>query len=142
MPEDARLQALIALHTPLPKRKSNDGGILPALVKRAAELGAKLWRNNVGTLQDRYGNYVSYGLCIGSSDLIGYTKHKITQDDVGKTYCIFTAIEAKSSTGRASPAQSRFIESVSRDGCISGIARSADDAEEIIKNLVRLPAQK
>ena len=38
------------------------------------ELGVgpvRLWRNNVGALRDERGRLVTYGLCKGSSDLIG-----------------------------------------------------------------------
>jgi hypothetical protein len=31
----------------------------------------RLWRNNVGALRDERGRLVTYGLCKGSSDLIG-----------------------------------------------------------------------
>lgn len=133
MPEDDRLKALIALHTPLPKRKSNDGGILPALIKRASELGAKLWRNNVGTLQDRHGNYVSYGLCVGSSDLIGYTQVLITPDMIGRVVAVFTAIEAKAARGTATDRQVAFVGKVRADGGIAQIVRSVQELEYTLK---------
>lgn len=137
MPEDARLKELIAKHTPLPKRKrkSNDGGILPALVKRAAELGTKLWRNNVGTLQDKRGNYVSYGLCIGSSDLIGYTVRTITAADVGTQVAIFTSIEAKAQRGTATDKQVAWIGNVRADGGIAQIVRSVSKLEYTLKGM-------
>ncbi len=128
LPEDLYLQKLIAHHTPKPKRKTDDG-LVPKLIERALELGARLYRNNVGTLRDRFGHYVTYGLCVGSSDLIGYTKRVIQPQDVGRTVAVFTAIEAKSASGRASDRQVAFVERVRADGGIAQIVRSVQELE-------------
>ena len=45
---------------------------MPKLIKLSAQLGMKLWRNQVGTYKLADGRYISSGLCVGSSDLIGY----------------------------------------------------------------------
>lgn len=99
-----------------------------------------IFRNNVGmayqgvlkggTLFDA--RPVKFGLCEGSSDLIGYTKTKITADMVGKTVAIFTAIEVKAERGVASPAQRNFVSTINIAGGIGGIARSSGDAHQII----------
>ena len=71
---------------------------------KASEIGARLWRNNVGVLFDETGRPVRYGLAndskalnsqIKSSDLIGIMPAKIRPEDVGKTIGIFTSIEVK-----------------------------------------------
>lgn len=73
------------------------------------------------------------GLCDGSSDLIGWTTVEITPDMVGKKLAVFTAIECKSNTGRASAAQNNFIRQVKLAGGISGVAKSTEDAHALLK---------
>jgi hypothetical protein len=87
----------------------------------------RMFRNNVGMQ-----NGVRYGLCTGSSDLIGFTSKTITADDVGKTIAVFTAIEIKTEKGRVSEPQKRFIEMVKRFGGISGVCRSIEEAQKLV----------
>ena len=102
------------------------------------------WRNNVGNgvcgkIKDlgsgqfhvSAGRRVQYGLCPGSSDMIGLTRITITPDMVGTTLAVFTAIEVKTKTGRATPEQELFINFVRQSGGYAGIARSVDDAVAI-----------
>lgn len=69
-----------------------------------SQRGVRVWRNNVGVLQDKDGRHVRFGLAnestrvnkeIKSSDLIGITPITITQDMVGKTIGVFTSYEIK-----------------------------------------------
>jgi hypothetical protein len=90
----------------------------------------KMFRNNVGQIGG-----LSFGLCVGSSDLIGFTSKTITLDDVGKTIAVFTAIEVKTPTGKVSPQQTAFIEVVNRSGGIGAIVRSIDDATNLLNDL-------
>jgi hypothetical protein len=67
------------------------------------ELGhgpARLWRNNVGALRDERGRLVTYGLCKGSSDLIGLRQVLIGPEHLGHTLAVFTALEVKAARGR------------------------------------------
>lgn len=98
----------------------------------AYEHGARLFRNNVGGLQDATGRYVQYGLCVGSSDLIGWTEVEITPDMVGKKVAVFTAIEVKAAKGRPTQLQQDFIAAVRTAGGLAGIARSRADFVEIV----------
>lgn len=82
-----------------------------------SEAGCLIFRNNVGTLKNSAGIPIKFGLCVGSSDLIGLTP-------TGK----FLAVEIKTSTGKATPEQLRFIEAVRARGGIAGIARSPAEA--------------
>ena len=50
------------------------------LILRASQCGSTLFKNNVGKLRDERGNLVTFGLCKGSSDLIGWTPITITPD--------------------------------------------------------------
>lgn len=92
-----------------------------------ADHGCRLFRNNTGAIKDADGRLVRFGLCRGSSDLIGFKPVTITPDMVGKTVAVFTAIEVKTPTGKATPEQIHFIERVKQLGGIAGIARSVDD---------------
>lgn len=93
--------------------------------------GARLWRNNTGALKDPSGRLVRYGLCTGSSDLIGFRTLEITPEMVGQRVAVFTAIEVKD-RGRATPEQQAFIAMVQAAGGLAGIARSVDDARSIL----------
>ena len=90
--------------------------------------GARIFRNNVGVLQDRFGQYVAYGLCPGSSDLIGWTPLEITPEMVGKKLAVFTAIEVKTKEGRSTVEQDQFLKVVEAAGGIGFIARSTEEA--------------
>lgn len=91
-----------------------------------------LFRNNVGKVKTEDGRFISFGLVKGSSDHIGWTSVKITPDMVGQKIAVFTGIEWKTKTGRATPKQLYFIERVKHDGGYAGIARSVEDALAII----------
>jgi hypothetical protein len=93
---------------------------------------ARLWRNNTGALKDAQGRLVRYGLCPGSSDLIGLRTITITPDMVGQTLAVFTAIEVKD-RGRPTPEQLAFIAMVQQAGGLAGVARSTDDARAILR---------
>jgi hypothetical protein len=100
-----------------------------------SEAGCTVWRNNTGqawhgkvihkagqqvTLSDAW--MQPYGICVGSSDLIG-----IATD--GR----FLAIEVKTATGRVTKEQQTFIDAVCRAGGRAGIARSVNEALEIAR---------
>lgn len=93
---------------------------------------ARLWRNNVGKLLDQRGRMVTFGLCPGSSDLIGYRSVTITPDMVGQQVAVFAAVEVKSATGRPTAEQTAFVEHVRAAGGRAGIARSVAEAEAIL----------
>ena len=91
----------------------------------------RLYRNNTGTLRDQHGRPVSFGLCKGSADLIGWTTRTITPDMVGQQVAVFTSIEVKTATGRLRPEQRQWLEAVQAAGGIAGVARSVEDAQEL-----------
>ena len=109
----------------------------------------RLWRNNVGTgwagqstrvtagnLQAlsrglrpgdiiiRGGRPLHAGLCVGSSDLIGYRR----VGDLAQ----FVALEVKSATGRPTAQQTAFLDHITAVGGCAGIVRSVEDAREIL----------
>ncbi|WP_423804854.1 VRR-NUC domain-containing protein [Nereida ignava] len=94
----------------------------------------RLWRNNSGSLPDpRTGRYVTFGVgSPGGSDLIGYRKVTVTEEMVGQEIAQFAAVEVKTARGRVRPEQQRFIDHVLSAGGIAGIARSVDEARNIL----------
>ena len=62
-----------------------------------SKTGGVIFKNNVGQAYTKDGQPFRYGLVKGSSDLIGITPVTITQDMVGSTLGVFTAIEVKKS---------------------------------------------
>lgn len=83
---------------------------------KLSEKGETLWRNSVGQYTDTNGHVIRYGLCVGSSDLIGFRPVLITPEMAGIIIAQFVAREVKGTGGRVSPAQRNFIEVVNRAG--------------------------
>lgn len=91
--------------------------IMNAIMVALSAAGCLMWRQNTGAMRDPSGRLVRYGLCTGSSDLVG-----VAHDGV------FLAVEVKTPTGRVSPSQTAFIAAVRRHGGRAGVARSVEDA--------------
>ena len=109
----------------------------------------RLWRNNVGTgwagqsvrvtsanaaaigqtlrpgdVVVRQGRPLHAGLCVGSSDLIGYRQiNGVAQ---------FVALEVKSERGRPTPQQVQFLDHIQAAGGCAGITRCVDDARTLL----------
>ena len=105
---------------------------IQADIQLAANGPARLWRNNTGALKDQRGQLVRYGLCPGSSDLIGYRTVVITPDMVGQRVALFCAVEVKD-RGRPTEQQVAFINLVQQAGGLAGVARSVPEALSILK---------
>jgi len=111
--------------------------ILKDSMLAASENGAKVFRNNTGTAWQgdvvrlrggdiliKNARIVHFGLCTGSSDLIGWRPVKITQGMVGQTIAQFVAVECKTpSYNRASKDQKNFLAQVRKAGGVAVIAR-------------------
>ena len=93
----------------------------------------RLWRNNVGALRDERGRLVTYGLCKGSSDLIGLRQVLIGPEHLGQTLAVFSAIEVKAPKGRLGEEQRSFLELVERFGGYSGVATSVEEAARVLR---------
>lgn len=98
----------------------SEANIQNAILIALSEAGCLVWRQNTGAYKDKTGRVIRYGLCVGSSDIIGLTPS-------GQ----FLAVEVKTKTGRIRPEQQRFIDAVNRAGGRAGVARSVEDALKI-----------
>jgi len=106
-----------------------EGKLMRDIQIEVSRLGGRVFRNNVGIFTGSDGSIVRTGLCIGSSDLIGW--YSVPVKCVGGTkplsVAVFLAIEVKTAKGRIRPEQIRFIETVNKSGGIAFIARSVAD---------------
>ena len=93
----------------------------------------RLWRNNSGALVDQQGRLVRFGLCKGSSDLIGLRTLVITPDLVGQRLAQFVALEIKTARGVVSPEQRAFLDLVEQLGGLAAICRSVEAAEQTLQ---------
>jgi hypothetical protein len=92
----------------------------------------RLFRNNTGTLRDQQGRPVQFGLAKGSADLIGWRTITIGPEHIGQRIAVFTSIEVKTPTGRVSPEQRQWLGAVQSAGGIAGVARSVEDALDLL----------
>lgn len=92
----------------------------------------RLFRNNVGRYRLPEGGYLQYGLCPGSSDLIGLRRRLITARDVGLVIAQFVSIEVKREHERATEEQEAFLRMVADFGGLSGVAHSIEEARRIL----------
>lgn len=102
---------------------------------QVTKLGHRVFRNNVGFAKTKNGCPIKFGLCVGSSDLIGWTTIEITDKMVGKKIAVFTALEIKIENGIIKAEQQNFINEVNRAGGIGRVLRSVTDLYEELHNL-------
>lgn len=118
-------------------------------------IGVINWRNNTGTgwagshtKVSRAGSYfldagtvviknarpLHAGLCKGSSDIIGITSVEITEEMVGQTIGVFTAVEVKRSKScKPTINQKHFLKVVKNAGGYAGVATCEDDVKAIVR---------
>jgi hypothetical protein len=102
-------------------------------IRLACGRGAvRLWRNNTGALVDQQGRLVRFGLCKGSSDLIGLRVLEITPELVGQRLAQFVALEVKTAQGVLSQEQRAFLRLVKDLGGVAAVCRSVEEAEQLL----------
>lgn len=106
--------------------------VLRRILDACGRGAVRLFRNNTGALEDKTGRIVRYGLCKGSSDLIGWQTVEVTPEMVGQRLAVFVALEVKDK-GRLTAEQAQFLEVVRRAGGIAGEVRSVEDAESVLR---------
>lgn len=125
----------------------NEGEVEQLIALDAVQYGCVLMRNNSGAFEDKEGRLVRFGLDntsakrnekIKSSDRIGFTRVTITEEMVGQTVAIFTAIEIKKPgwirnlKDARENAQEAFTNWVKACGGFAGFAQSIHDFRRII----------
>jgi hypothetical protein len=108
---------------------TSEANLLKQIILSVQIFGGRLFRNQVGRYKvgDRW---ISSGLCVGSSDLIGWTPIKIHAGMVGRTIAVFTAVEVKGPRGRLRPEQVAFIACAKVNGALVCCAQSVEDVEK------------
>ncbi len=92
----------------------------------------RLWRNNTGALVDQQGRFVRFGLCKGSSDLIGLRSLEVTPEMVGQRLAQFVALEVKTESGTVSTEQRAFLQLVQQLGGLGAVCRSIAQAQAVL----------
>lgn len=92
-----------------------------------SEKDLTLWRNNVGTgtfwMPSGKTQRVQYGLCVGSSDLVGLLAPS------GR----FFALEIKTDVGRVTKEQKAFLAHVRSMGGFAAVVRSVEEARAAVQ---------
>ena len=133
---------------------TTEAEILNAVRVEASRLGLKMFRNNVGmgwagklfrppcptSTIVRETDVVLYnarpinaGLCVGSSDLIGWRVVEITPDMVGSKLAVFTAIETKTTKGKMTAEQTNFLRVLNDSGGTGFLVRGVHDLRRNLK---------
>lgn len=108
------------------------------LLLSTSKIGMRIFRNQVGRYRlarpecrecQAHGRVIASGLCVGSSDLVGWTPVIVTPEMVGRTLAVFTAVEAKVGRRQTTPEQARFLDVVQAAGGIATLARETSDVE-------------
>ncbi len=107
------------------KRNETTGLVVPALAAINAFDWAQVFRNNTGALEDRFGRLVRYGLCDGSSDIIGMVR---LDPCVEHRPARFFALECKAPGKKPTEAQFAFLDLVRRFGGFAAWTDSLDGA--------------
>lgn len=110
------------------KESSIQRAIIAALNSRD---DVRVFRNNVGFTYTQDGRPLHFGLLVGSGDLIGWKRHRVTQADVGRDLAVFLSVEVKTERGRVSDAQENWKNQVMKNGGIAVIARSVEEANRV-----------
>jgi len=115
MNPETKIQNLILI-------KLSEAGCLVFRNETGAGWVGRMLHREAGQVTLTNASMVKFGLMVGSADIIGIAP-------CGR----FLAVEVKTSKGRATKEQLRFIEAVNNAGGISGIARSVEDALLLIR---------
>lgn len=125
--------------------KEND--VSARFLLRASKMGARFWRNSVGSAWAGKGltmkpgqvykakggerliiapRQLSFGLCEGSGDFIGFVPIEITTSMVGLKLPVFASAEMKTARGRVSDAQKDWGAFLTARNAISLVVRDPE----------------
>jgi len=108
--------------------KGEEQAIQDGIRVALAQEGYVVFRTNVGKVKTADGRWFDTGLPSGFPDLIGY------KPENGRLFFI----EVKTATGRRRKDQVEFANQLRDKNIIYGVARSAEEAVEIVKNELKL----
>jgi hypothetical protein len=124
------------------KKYTSENPTIRDIQLSATNMGGRLFRNSTGKYRDLRGNWVSYGLCVGSSDLIGFLPLTIA----GFTLPIFTGVEVKYGKTVTTQEQFNFREMIIEHHGIGLKVYSCEeferDAKQILSNLAKILENK
>lgn len=112
------------------------------LLLHAGLFGARAFRNQVGRYRlarpecvrcQREGRVLASGLCVGSSDVIGWTTVAITPAMVGREIAVFTALECKVGRNTTTTEQGAFLAAVKAQGGIAAVVWQLADADAAVE---------
>lgn len=104
-----------------------EADLYPRAMLIATERGDRLFRNNVGGFRTLDGRFIRTGLCVGSSDLIGWRSVTITPDMVGMKVAQFVGLEAKAERRKPTKEQLSFAEILNLAGGLASVVRTEED---------------
>lgn len=108
--------------------KTKEQSIQDAIRVKLAQEGYIVFRTNVGKVKTADGRFFDTGLPTGFPDLMGY------KPDNGRIYFI----EVKTKTGRRRKDQVLFANGLRNKNVIYGVARSAKEAVEIVRDELKI----
>jgi len=89
---------------------------------------SRVFRNNVGTATTQTGEFIRFGLEVGSGDLIGWETIEITPGMVGQKIARFLSVEVKNGKGgRITESQKNWCNTVNRFGGRAIITNNMED---------------
>ncbi|MDO4680925.1 MAG: VRR-NUC domain-containing protein [Aerococcus sp.] len=100
----------------------SEAEIQARILQTINQRGHRLWRSNAGKVPTQFGTYIQL-FPKGFPDTVGY------RDGDGK----FIAIEVKTPTGKLRPEQRAFQAFIKDQPVIYGVARSVEEAIEIVE---------
>ena len=108
--------------------KGHESAIQESIRVALAQAGYIVFRTNVGKVKTADGRWFDSGLPIGFPDLMGYKPSN------GRIFFI----EVKTPVGRRRKDQIRFSNGLRDKNVIYGVARSAEEAVNIVRNELKL----
>lgn len=113
-----------------------------------SKMSGRIFRNNVGLswqgdvhrlkngdILIKNPRPVKYGLCVGSSDLIGFIPVKINHSHLNKTLAVFTGIEIKTGSLKPTSDQINWHNMVKNNGGISIITNKILTEDELKREI-------
>ena len=114
---------------------TTESSIMHRVMLALSAMRCRVFRNNVGLTPPipPDNRRVQYGLCPGSSDLIGWRVATITPDMIGRRVAIFMAVEVKQPGRHPTKEQRNFLSAVKHAGGIALTVHSEIDAVSQLK---------